>query len=97
MNPKVRKLKSEREKNCEKISRLTGRNEEIDQEIDRLENLDIIGLVRGVGLSPDQLAALLRGVQPQQSALSEVSEEEPQTAQYEQECSEQEGGGYGEG
>ena len=86
MNPKVKKLKSEREKNCEKIIRLTGRNEEIDQEIEKLENLDIIGLVRGVGLSPDQLAALLKGIQPQ------VSVEESQTAQYEQE-----GSGYGEG
>lgn len=94
MNPKVKKLKSEREKNCEKISRLTGRNEEIDQEIDRLENLDIIGLVRGVGLSPDQLAALLRGVQPQRSQSSVESNEEFQT---EQESGEQEGGSYGEG
>ena len=25
-----------------------------------LENLDIIGLVRGMGLSPDQLAALIK-------------------------------------
>mgnify|MGYP001050669490 CR=1 FL=1 len=89
MNPKIKKLKSEREKNCEKISRLTGRNEEIDQEIGRLENLDIIGLVRGVGLSPDQLAALLQGIRPQPSG---ESVEEAQTAQYEQE-----GGGYGEG
>lgn len=92
MNPKVKKLKSEREKNCEKISRLTGRNEEIDQEIDKLENLDIIGLVRGVGLSPDQLAALLKGVQPQRFQPPGESAEESQTAQYEQE-----GGGYGEG
>jgi hypothetical protein len=29
-----------------------------------LENLDIIGLVRGMGLSPDQLAALIQGAKP---------------------------------
>ena len=27
-----------------------------------LENLDIIGLVRGMGLTPDQLAALIKAV-----------------------------------
>ena len=30
-----------------------------------LENLDIIGLVRGMGLSPDQLAALIKAAPPQ--------------------------------
>ena len=29
-----------------------------------LENLDIIGLVRGMGLDPDQLAALIRAARP---------------------------------
>ncbi len=61
MNPKVKKLRAEREKNCEKISRLTARNDEIDKEVTALENTDIIGLVRGVGMTPDQLAALIQG------------------------------------
>ena len=30
-----------------------------------LENLDIIGLVRSMGLSPDQLAALIKAAPPQ--------------------------------
>ena len=30
-----------------------------------LENLDIIGLVRGMGLTPDQLAALIQAAPPQ--------------------------------
>ena len=29
-----------------------------------LENLDIIGLVRGMGLTPDQLAALVQAAPP---------------------------------
>ena len=43
---------------------LTARNDEIDQEVTKLENLDIIGLVRGIGLTPDQLAALIRANAP---------------------------------
>lgn len=64
MNPKVKKLRAEREKNCEKIAKLKARNEEIDQEVTNLENTDIIGLVRGVGMTPDQLAALIQSVSP---------------------------------
>jgi len=64
MNPKVKKLRAEREKNCDKIAKLKARNEEIDQEVTNLENTDIIGLVRGVGMTPDQLAALIQGVSP---------------------------------
>lgn len=60
MNPKIRKLRAERAKNDDKIAKLTARNEEVDKEIMNLENLDIIGLVRAVGLTPDQLAALIQ-------------------------------------
>ena len=60
MNPKIKKLRAERSKNDDKIAKLTARNEEVDKEIMNLENLDIIGLVRAVGLTPDQLAALIQ-------------------------------------
>lgn len=43
MNPKVEKL---REKNREKIEKLTARNRVIDETVWNLENTDIIGLVR---------------------------------------------------
>lgn len=64
MNPKIKKLRAERAKNDDKIAKLTARNEEIDQEVMNLENLDIIGLVRSVGLTPDQLAALIQANAP---------------------------------
>ena len=64
MNPKIKKLRAERAKNDDKIAKLTARNEEIDQEVMNLENLDIIGLVRSVGLTPDQLAALIQANTP---------------------------------
>ena len=59
MNPKVVKLKEERAKNCEKISSLQARNKKIDADILSIENTDIIGMVREVGLSPDALAEFL--------------------------------------
>ena len=64
MNPKIKKLQAERAKNDDKIAKLTVRNEEIDQEVMNLENLDIIGLVRSGGLTPDQLAALIQANTP---------------------------------
>ena len=64
MNPKIKKLQAERAKNDDKIAKLTVRNEEIDQEVTNLENLDIIGLVRSVGLTPDQLAVLIQANTP---------------------------------
>jgi len=64
MNPKIKKLRAERAKNDEKIKALTARNEEIDQEVTKLENLDIIGLVRAVGLTPGQLSALIQANTP---------------------------------
>lgn len=64
MNPKIKKLRAERAKNDDKIAKLTARNEKVDKEIMNLENLDIIGLVRAVGLTPDQLAALIQANAP---------------------------------
>lgn len=60
MNPKIKKLRAERQKNDEKISSIKVRNAEIDKQITELENLDIIGLVRSVGMTPEQLAVLIQ-------------------------------------
>ena len=60
MNPKINKLKAEKEKNFRKISDLTTRNEEIDAQVIELENTDIIGMVRDYGVTPEALSELLR-------------------------------------
>ena len=60
MNPKINKLKAEKAKKLRRIAEMTARNEEIDAQVTELENLDIIGMVRDYGLSPDQLMELLR-------------------------------------
>nr|WP_300805106.1 DUF4315 family protein [uncultured Acetatifactor sp.] len=75
MNPKIKKLRAERAKNDSKIKALSARNDEIDQEVTKLENLDIIGLVRGIGLTPDQLAALIQANTPAAANYPQVREE----------------------
>ncbi len=59
MNPKIQKLKSEREKNDRKIAALRERNKRIDERITELENTDIIGMVREHELTPDMLYELI--------------------------------------
>lgn len=59
MNPKIEKLKAERSKNAEKISTLQERNRKLNEQITKLENTDIVGMVREIGMTPEQLAELL--------------------------------------
>ena len=62
MNPKISKLKAEKEKNLKKIAEMNARNEEIDRQVMELENLDIIGLVRECRITPEELAKLLKNI-----------------------------------
>lgn len=77
MNPKIAKLLAEREKNSEKIAKLNARNDEIDKQVTELENLDIVGIVRRMGVTPDELAALMQAARPSgpQSAAPAEKEE----------------------
>jgi len=85
MNPKVKKLLAEKEKNSEKIAKYTARNEEIDKEVLQLENTDIIGLVRGIGMTPDQLAALIHSAVPAAAATAPVKENSKEDSGYAEE------------
>ncbi|MCH3973247.1 MAG: DUF4315 family protein [Oscillospiraceae bacterium] len=62
MIAKIVKLKTEREKNRDKISELQARNKELDGEITELENTDIVGMVRELGLTPESLGQLLKNL-----------------------------------
>lgn len=64
MNPKIKKINTEYQKNAAKIAKLEARQVELTKQRTELENLDIIGLVRGMGLDPDQLAALIHATRP---------------------------------
>ena len=75
MNPKIKKIDTEYEKNAAKITELQERQKELEKQRLELENLDIIGLVRSMGLTPDQLAALIRAAPPQPVPASERKED----------------------
>ena len=62
MNPKIKKLKAERERNVLRITEMTARNEEIDKQVTELENLDIIGIVRENSIMPEELFELIRSL-----------------------------------
>ena len=59
MNPKLNKMRAEREKNERKIAVCRSRNAELDKKITELENLEIVGMVRSKGMSPEELAVLI--------------------------------------
>ena len=80
MNPKIKKIDREYKKNEEKIVELQARQAELEKQRTELENLDIIGLVRGVGLSPDQLSALIRSA----SAANVSQPQEPEEPAHEE-------------
>ena len=75
MNPKIEKLRAEREKNCEKITALQNRNREIDESVRTMENTDIVGLVRERGLTPDMLAEMLASLRTSPLPNKDVKEE----------------------
>jgi len=75
MNPKLQKLRAELDKNTEKISKLQSRNVELKKQIQELENIDIIGMVRECGLSPEALSDLLAKVQAAPN-ITETKEKE---------------------
>lgn len=60
MNPKIQKLRAELAKNEDKIRKLEARNTELKQQIREMEDIDIVGMVRAMGLNPEELAKLVR-------------------------------------
>ena len=60
MNSKIRTYRQEREKNAARISRLTARNEKLDELIMQEENNEIIAAVRARNMNAEQLTAFVR-------------------------------------
>ena len=75
MNPKIKKIDKEYEKNAVKITELQTRQRELEKERLELENLDIIGLVRSMGLTPDQLAVIIKAAPTPAVPMSEQKED----------------------
>ena len=76
MNPKIKKLKAEKEKNLRRIADMTARNTEIDAQVTELENLDIIGMMRDNEITPEMLAEILRRAKTMPLPVMEVADEE---------------------
>ena len=74
MNPKIKKLKAEKERNVLRITEMTSRNEEIDKQITELENLDIIGIVRENSITPEELFELIRSLKNDENKEENVNE-----------------------
>ena len=67
MNPKIKKLKAEKERNVLRITEMTARNEEIDKQVTELENLDIIGIVRENSITLEELFELIRSLKKEEN------------------------------
>ena len=59
LNPKIQKYRDELAKNKARIAHLKEKNKELESQIQEMENIDIIGLVRTQGLTLEQFAELL--------------------------------------
>ena len=76
MNTKIEKLRAEREKNVSKITSLQTRNREIDGQITELENLDIVGIVRDNGITPEMLAEIIKAMKQKPLPVSDAYHKE---------------------
>ena len=74
MNPKIKKLKAERERNVLRITEMTARNEEVDKQVTELENLDIIGIVRENSITLEELFELVRSLKKDEKKEEDVNE-----------------------
>lgn len=84
MNPKVVKLREEREKNSKKIASLQARNKKIDEDIMSIENTDIIGMVRENDLTPDMLYELIRAMKKNPLLMPPQNTEETEETELDQ-------------
>ena len=62
MNPKIKKITAEYDKNAVKIAELQARQKELVRQRTELENEDILELVHSHNLDISQLAALIRNM-----------------------------------
>ena len=74
-NPRP-KLREEMEKNQAKIAELQARNRELQKKIRESENTDILGLIREVNMTPEELAEFLKQAKPSAKLPALQDEEE---------------------
>ena len=72
MNPKLPKLRADNARDRAKVEMLLARIEARDKTITEYENTDIIGMVREIGMTPEQLYELLSGFRPKAVEAAEI-------------------------
>lgn len=60
MNSRIQKVAAEIERVKEKLAAQQQRLRELEQQKTELENTEIVGVVRGLDVTPEELASLLR-------------------------------------
>ena len=60
MNPRITKLKEERARLAQRRESIDVRIQKLDEQIMKLENTDIIGIVRETGVTIDELAGIMK-------------------------------------
>ena len=83
MNAKIKKIDTEYEKNAARIAELQTRQKELEKQRTEYENLDIIGLVRSMGVTPEELAAIMQAARQNPAAPATTEKEEPDYAETE--------------
>ena len=80
MNPKIAKIRTEIDKNNARISAWQEKNRALKEQLVELENTDIVGMVREIGMTPEQLAELLASLPKPTTKKKEVSADEAESA-----------------
>lgn len=62
MNPRIKRIEQEVERLRGKIASYQARCRELEQQKRELENTEIVGVVRSMEVSPEELAAVLRAL-----------------------------------
>ena len=76
MNPKIKKINAEYDKNAAKIAELQARQKELIRQRTELENSDILELVHSHNLDITQLAALIQAMKTAPAAVMRGEMEE---------------------
>ena len=82
MNPKIKKINAELDKNAAKIAELQARQKELIQQRTELENNDILEQIHAHSLDSTQLAALIQTMKTDPAAVmrGEMEEESHENA-----------------
>ena len=79
MKPKIAKIRAAIDKNDARIAAWQEKNRALKNQLIELENTDIVGMVREIGMTPEELAELLASL-PKTTKKKEVSADEAETA-----------------